>query len=68
MTGDIRHGTRWSYERHGCRCDLCRAEKAEHERVRRARIDSPGHCPLCATDVDRLIAHEQAAHPKRASQ
>ncbi len=32
-----RHGTRWGYEGHKCRCDDCRAAYASHKRRYRAR-------------------------------
>lgn len=36
---EIRHGTKWRYRKHGCRCELCRtahaaAKKAERERAK----------------------------------
>lgn len=31
----IQHGTRNTYQRHGCRCDECRAENAARSRVAR---------------------------------
>jgi hypothetical protein len=38
------HGTASGYERHGCRCDLCRAN--HNERVARNRADRLASGPL----------------------
>ena len=37
LDDDDRHGTLTGYNEDGCRCDECRAAKAEHDRRRRQR-------------------------------
>lgn len=37
MDTSLVHGQRWSYTKHGCRCDECRAANTDYHRELRAR-------------------------------
>jgi integrase len=45
-SGVVVHGTRTAYDRHGCRCEPCRAASSEHMKKYRARLKAEGREPM----------------------
>ena len=45
MTATLAHGTENAYRNHGCRCDECRAGRAERARSARAKRPRPAREP-----------------------